>query len=135
MREFIVTNCLIPGHYFTDQHFLHVATDAYLSKFHDSEDAPEFNCSKGFSWLFKQRNRCASRRAHYRRTDSRGNLRDLQRERDWIAEVGTIMRTTPLERIINADETSWRVYPTGLRTWSERGADAVAIGIAGNAKD
>jgi hypothetical protein len=37
--------------------------------------------------------------------------------------------------IINVDESSWRVHPTGLRTWAHRGAQNVSLRIGGGEKD
>jgi hypothetical protein len=34
-------------------------------------------------------------------------------------------------RITNVDETPWRVYPTGLRTWAQRGGENIALRIGG----
>jgi hypothetical protein len=77
-----MANYVIPDHYFTDQRSSQIATDAYLLKFRDSEDAPVLNCSKSFIWDFKQHHRFSSHHAHSRRTDSSGDLYDLKREKD-----------------------------------------------------
>jgi hypothetical protein len=46
-----------------------------------------------------------------------------------------IIAITSPDRIINCDETCWRVYPTGIRTWGTRGSDNIRLLIRGNEKD
>jgi hypothetical protein len=64
IREFIVANYLIPGRLFTNAEFREVAMDAFLTKFRDRDQVPQFNCSDGFLHSFKERILFSSRRSH-----------------------------------------------------------------------
>jgi hypothetical protein len=131
IREFIVTNYLIPARLFTNQEFREVAVDAFLTKYRDCGRVPEFNCSDGFIHSFKDRNNFSSRRSHYkRRPDYDQTVLD-----EWVDEMRKVISTTRPDRIVNCDETCWRVFPTGLRTWGSRGSDNIRLLIRGNEKD
>jgi hypothetical protein len=131
LREFIIANYVVPGALFTNADFQRIAIEAYLTKHRDSENPPPFNCSKGFINDFKRRNSFSSRRAHYKRRPKR----EAMIEDAWTDEMRTLLDTVPdPDRVINCDETCWRVYPDGLKTWMPTGSDHVTISIRGNEK-
>jgi hypothetical protein len=37
--------------------------------------------------------------------------------------------------VLNCDESSWKLYPTGILTWAETGSQNVAVPITGSEKD
>jgi hypothetical protein len=87
-----------------------------------------FACSDGFIADFKPRNGFSSRLAHVKR---RPAVSDTDRS-EWFQT----MRHLPIEvsdhnRIISISESSWRVYPTGFRTWAHRGAQNISLRIGG----
>jgi hypothetical protein len=131
LREFIIENYVVPGALFTNADFQRIAMDAYLMKYKDSDTPPPFNCSKGFIKDFKSRNSFSSRRAHYKRRPKReAGFMDA-----WMEEMRTSLETvSSLDRVVNCDETCWKVYPDGLRTWMPTGSDHVTISIEGNEK-
>jgi hypothetical protein len=87
---------------------------AFLEKY-QGEVMPRFACSDGFIANFKRRNGFSSRRAHLKR---RPAVTDADRSR-WLQTMATLLvDVTDHNRIINVDESSWRVHPTGLRTWA-----------------
>jgi hypothetical protein len=52
-----------------------------------------------------------------------------------MAEMQLLMKTVPSpDRNVNCDETCWKVYPDGLKTWMPTGSDHVTISIGGNEK-
>lgn len=99
IREPIVANYVIPRASFTSEDFLRTATEAVVRKYTDSEKPAEFNCSNGLVQDFKSRNSFSSRRAN------RAMIEDA-----WVNEMRELMATAPnLERVVNCDETCWRV--------------------------
>ena len=44
------------------------------------------------------------------------------------------MSTVDRSRIINSDETSWKIFPGGILTWSETGSDNVKAYINADSK-
>jgi hypothetical protein len=48
IREFIITNYVIPGTLFTNNDFRRIAMEAFLTKHAESEKLPEFSCSNNF---------------------------------------------------------------------------------------
>jgi hypothetical protein len=93
--------------------------------------SPPFNCSDGFIPQFKNRNDFRSRQTHYKRP-SKCDTGIVER---WLNDKRQLLATAPdLERIINCDETSWKVYPDHLVTWAVRGADHVPVAAGGNLK-
>jgi hypothetical protein len=105
---------------------------AFLTKYQNAEHIPEFTCSNGFIEDFKERNRFRSRRAHYKRRPTT----DPAIAAAGIDEIQQLIATAPdLDRVVNCDETCWRVYPNALKTWAPCGSDNVQVTIGGNDKD
>jgi hypothetical protein len=124
---------LTPGTLFTNADFRALITDRCWARY---EDVPwsrikDFHASDGFVADFKARNRFSSRRAHYKR---RPNV-DPERCIAWQREIEDLLRTVDHDLILNADETSWCLYPRGVTTWASRGAENVVIGIRGDEKE
>jgi hypothetical protein len=88
---------------------------------------PEFHVSDGFIREFKKRNGFSSRRAHFKRRPAI----DAAREARQMEEIEELLGTVPMDMIYNADETSWRLYPSGITTWAERGNDRITIASSG----
>jgi hypothetical protein len=106
--------------------------EAFLTKYAESEQLPQFNCSTGFIKDFQARNSFSPRHPHYKR---RPNI-DSRIEHAWLGEMGEVMVSTAnLDRVVNYDETCLRIYPDGLRTWAPSGSDHVAISIASDEKE
>ena len=132
IKEFIVSNFLSQGYYFTDEDFVDIASQAYLEKNHQNNQMiqKDFLISRGFIYDFKKRNRISSRRPHVKR-------RPLISETDkneFIQKIQNLLSTKDHSRIINADETSWKCFPCGIFTWSETGSDNVKVYFNGNLK-
>jgi hypothetical protein len=132
IADYITQKYFIPGHLFTNTTFRQIVTQAYLEKYRDDENLPKFNCSPCFITGFKHRNKFASRRVHLKR---RPQVTNEQRER-WIQRLGELLREVSDHiRIINVDESCWRVYPDALRTWERTGSQNVSLSVQGNEKD
>jgi hypothetical protein len=132
IRELIIANYVIPETLSTTDYVRRIATEAFLTKYAEPEQLPQFNCSNGFAKEFKSRNCFSSRRAHYKRRP----IIDFRIEYAWLDEMRKFMAsTTNLDRIVNCDEICWRVYPNSLRTWVSFSSDHVAISIAGDQKE
>jgi hypothetical protein len=130
--EFIIANCVIPGPLFTNNDFRRITMEAFLTKYAESEQLPQFNCLNGFIKDFKWRNSFSSRRAHCKRR----SIIDSRIEDAWLGEMREFMASVAnLDRVVNCDEIYWRVYPDGLRTWALSGSDHVAISAAGDEKE
>jgi hypothetical protein len=113
IREFIIANYLILGTLFTNDDFRRIAMEVLLTKCAESEQLPQFNCSNGFIKNFKSRNSFGSRRAHYKRR----TIVDSRIQDPWLGEMGEFMASTANSgRVVNCDETCWRIYTDGLRT-------------------
>jgi hypothetical protein len=131
LAEYIADNCLSTGLLFTNDAFRQLAIQAFLEK-HPDDNVPDFACSDDFIADFKRRNGFSSRRAHLKR---RPAITDSDRL-EWIQTVATLlMEVNDHNRIVNVDESSWRVYPTCLRTWANRGAENVSLHISWKEKD
>lgn len=131
ISDFILTEYIQQGFLFTNFEFRRIAVDAFLMKYQDIEDIPEFNCSDGFIQAFKKLNRFSSRRSHYKRRP----VFTEKQEQHWNEEIKHIFETVPRDRILNCDETSWRIYPNGILTWAEKGSNSVQTQIQGDEKE
>jgi hypothetical protein len=61
---------------------------------------------------------------------------DSIQEQEWITLMKILVSTSSQrERVLNCDETTWRLYPTGMKTWTETGTQNVQTHIDGNEKD
>lgn len=123
IAQFIEDNYFAQGYAFHNEDFKKIAGDAFLMKYRNAEKFPEFQCSPGFITDFKERNKISQRRAHYKR---RPDI-DADAVAEWVATITNLAENTPLDRIINADETCWRILPSGLTTWAKKGAENISI--------
>lgn len=130
IADFIRTNYIERGIYFSDAQFRDLCLNGYLLEYLQSDAPPEFHCSNGFIWDFKRKHRFSSRKSHYkRRPESNPEFIEA-----WMKEMRELFATVPHDHILNCDETSWKTYPNGLRTWASKGAMDVQIRIGGNDK-
>ena len=129
ITQFIIDNYFKPCHAFHDDDFRFLAVQAFLEKY-GRKSLPDFQCSPGFIADFKARNHLSTRRAHYKRRPTV----DPQTVETWVREVQNLLRTFPHDRVINGDETAWRILPNGATTWAERGSDSVVIGVQDDEK-
>jgi hypothetical protein len=103
------------------------------SKKHQQDEAPgEFQCSAGFIASYNARNNFASRRSQLKR---RRRVTPEEREA-WIGKLVQLLSdVNDHSRIINVDESCWRVYPGALKTWAPIGSQNVHLPVKGNEKD
>lgn len=129
----IKTNFLEKGMVFTDHEFRALILVHYQRKYISPfyEKIPAFNCSNGFIYDFKKRHRFSSRRAHMKRRPTM-NAEDLAH---WTEQIKILLETVDRDCVINADETSWTVFPGNILTWSTTGSENVSIACQGNDKD
>ena len=128
LADFIMENYIIPGLHFTDADFKDLAMQAWYEKYMpmlESEDEEvrkqykEFHCSAGFIADFKYHHMFSSKVFHLkRRSDPNSEV-----EKKFMEEMKELFRTVPLDRILNADESGWKLLPKGLLTWGETGVD------------
>jgi hypothetical protein len=131
LADYIADNYLTTGMLFTNGSFRALAMQAFLEKYPD-EEMPPFVCSDGFIADFKRRNHFSSRLAHLKR---RPTVSDRDRS-EWLHTMANLLIEVPdYSRVINVDESCWKVYPTGLRTWAHRGAQNISLHISGKEKD
>ena len=131
LADYIRVNIIDTGQLFTDQDFRVLCMQAFLEKYQDSEKIPKFNCSNGFIYDFKKRNRFSSRRGHAKRRPA-ANQEEIDK---WKQKIRKLLKTVDKDHIANVDETSWFFYPRGLLTWAQKGAKNVSFQIDGNDKD
>jgi hypothetical protein len=132
IADYIVQNYLVPGALFTDSTFRDIAMIAYLEKFSDDQMPKQFNCSPGFIASFKERNRFSSRRAHLKRRP----VVSEESKAEWVARLAGLLRdVADHTRIINVDESCWRVHPGMIQTWAPTGSQNVSVAISGSDKD
>jgi hypothetical protein len=117
---------------FSDTTFRPIAIQADLAKCKDYKDPPKSDYSPHSSTAFKQWNHFSSRRVPLKRhphvTQENGEA--------WIQRLAELLRDVPDHtRIINVDESCWRVYPDALRTWAARASQNVSVCVNGNEKD
>jgi hypothetical protein len=91
IKEFIISNHLIPGLFFCDQMFGDIAIQAFLTQYADLEKVPQFNRSARFINNFKERNRLSSRSVHSRR---RPTVEPIQ-EQEWITFMKDLVSPSP----------------------------------------
>jgi hypothetical protein len=56
-------------------------------------------------------------------------------EERWVRAIRELIETKNPGPILNVDETSWRLYPTGILTWAETGAEDVPVNVSGDLKE
>jgi hypothetical protein len=113
ISDHILDTYITRGRLFTDATFVEVAMQAFLEKYRDSDSPFQFQGSPGFISDFKRRNRFSSRRSHLKR---RPTVIDDRRVH-WMTTLAQLLVDVPNhERIVNVDESCWRVHPDGLGT-------------------
>jgi hypothetical protein len=128
ISDWIRSELLLPGMMFTDEDFRAFITEKYLVRLwptHDrtteeqeNEDEKhwseirDFHVSDAFIHDCKRRDEFSSRRPHY---EGRGQF-EPEPQAAWMREIKQLFQMTPSSRIYNADETSWRLCPTGVTT-------------------
>lgn len=130
LTNYIVENYFRPGFLFQGADFRRLAVQAFLEKHRGSKVFPEFQCSPGFVQDFKQRRNLSTRRAHYKR-------RPVVNDDDvlaWQDRLRRLLNDTPHDRVVNADETAWRILPNGCTTWAIRGCDSVLVQVCDDEK-
>jgi hypothetical protein len=130
---FIKENFISRKRLFGDSDFKILACNEFAKKVQQMEgewNGFDFVCSSGFIADFKKRNRISSRIFHYKRRD---RFTDEQAEW-WITRMNNLLNTVCHDCIVNIDETSWLLWPRGLLTWSETGADSVQVEANGDEK-
>lgn len=131
IADYIRTNFLEQKRLFTDEDFRLIAIDAYLEKYRDADKVPHFNCSNGYIYDFKMRHRFSSRLSHSKRRPP------VQSDevKNWILKIKELLKREDRRRIINIDETAWVLFPKGILTWAERGAEDVSFYAQGDPKE
>ena len=128
IADYIITNYIQQGAYFTDEDFVEIATEAWREKYipiMNSSDEEErkkfkpFSCSRGFIQDFKYHHMFSSKTFHIkRRADPKS-----EKEKKFMDEMSALFNQVPHNRILNADETGWRLFPKGVLSWGETGVD------------
>ena len=128
IADYIVLNYIQPGIYFTDEDFKELALQAWQEKYlpiYNSDDPEirkqfkEFHCSRGFIVDFKYHHNFSSKVFHIKR---RANP-NSPIEQKFLKEMANLFEHVPLSRILNADETGWKLFPKGILSWGETGID------------
>ena len=128
IADYIVTNFIQTGIYFTDEDFKEIALQAWQEKYipiYNSDDPnikkqfKEFRCSRGFIADFKYHHNFSSKIFHIKRRADPNNPKECQ----FMKEMADLFEHVPLHRILNADETGWKLFPKGILTWGETGVD------------
>jgi hypothetical protein len=133
MKDEILNDYIASGNLFTSVTFRTIAVKCWQNL---GKDPIEFKCSDKFIAGFKDRNGFSSRRFHTRRRNRTGERGDICAWIQGIRDlIGNRQCTGMLDRVVNCDETAWRVLPTGLLTWAPMGADGVTVRLDGNEKD
>jgi hypothetical protein len=56
-------------------------------------------------------------------------------EERWVGAIHELIDMNDPGRILNVDETSWRLYPRRILTWVEAGAETVPVNVSGDLKE
>jgi hypothetical protein len=132
----IIMNCLRKSIYFCNRDFRTVAFDHAIRKInamsHEEAEAfiseHNFQCSDGYIEKFKDRHKFSSRRFHCRRRANNVSEREVEAFR---LEIERLLQTVGPEKVVNIDETHWKLFPNGMLTWAETGAENVQIETGG----
>jgi hypothetical protein len=84
-------------------------------------DLLEFKASQPFIAGFRRRHEISLRRPSFKRRPSV----DADALNRFVERVREILVRYPPDRVINIDETNWKVVNGGFRTWAPRGREAV----------
>jgi hypothetical protein len=91
----------------------------------------EFTCSPSFIQNFRDRHSFALRRPAYHR---RCRVTEGQMAQ-FVETTKAQMLRYPAERVINIDETHWKIVAGGFLTWGIRGAESVPCILENDAKE
>lgn len=116
---------------FTDEDFKQIVWSFFVSKYKDAEKIPNFTCSAGFVADFKRRQRFSTRRQHFKRRPTI----DEPKLEAWKQEIASLLRERDLDYVLNCDETSWKLFPSGLLTWADTGSQNVSTYIFSSDKE
>ena len=131
IADFIIENYINPGLHFTDDDFRVIAMEAWREKYLpilNSDDPNErkkfknFSCSAGFISDFKYHHRFSSKSFHIKRRSD--PTEEIQKK--FMLDMKKLFDTVPIDRILNADETGWKLMPKGILTWGETGVDNIS---------
>jgi hypothetical protein len=132
ISDHLSENYLLHGRLFTNAMFVQIATTAWLEKYRQTELPFEFQCSAGFIAYSKQRNHFSSRSAHMK---WRPSVTKQDRMHGMMTLSQLLCDVPDHERIINVDESCWRVHPGGLRTWAPTSAQNIQLFLEENEKE
>ena len=127
ISDYIVSNFIQTGTYFTDEDFRQIAFAAWNEKYAmnllngDSENVPEFQCSNGYIYDFKKNHGFSSKKFHFKRRPTF----KAKHETTYFDRIVNLLVSVPKHRILNCDETGWKLFPPGILTWAETGYDNV----------
>jgi hypothetical protein len=143
LTQEIQARFLQQGLYYSDQDFRHDALRFHqrlVAEAHEAvatgrvPDLPkrfDFECSPCFIQAFRHRHRFALRRPSYHR-----RCRVTKEQMAQFVDQGRRqMAQYPLDRVINIDETHWKIVAGGFLTWGIRGAEAVPCTLENDAKE
>jgi hypothetical protein len=126
--EVIITEYIAKGRKFIASTFQALAQDAYAQTERDPEG---FQCSTHFIADFKKRHAFSSRRFHMRRRNQHCGRLDIEQ---WVERTKILLSENSHHRVVNCDETMWRVVPNGMLTWAPVGEDSVSVDLDADAK-
>ena len=130
IAEFIRANYIRTGLLFQNQDFKTLASQAFLEKYDEIEEVPEPMFSAKFVSDFKKRNGLSSRKARYKRRPNT-DQNDIDK---WMSMIKELIESKPSDRILNADETAWRILPSTMSTWADVGSDSISVSVSDDAK-
>lgn len=133
IKDYIVDCFLKPGYVFTNEDFVEIAMNAYLSKYPEGtnfDESKEFLVSHQFIADFKNWNHLSTRVLHPKRRPQATE----EEKSDWIHKIKNLLSSTDHSRIVNVDETCWKCFPNGLMTWAEKGSDGISINLDSSPK-
>ena len=138
LSDHIIEVYIKTGRYFPDFMFQSLAFDFYEEIYQNSPSAPEFNCSKGFIYDFKNRNKFSSRLAHFRQRPISKSQEKINKEiEDFKSQVRDLIKISEEtdEPVVNADETGFQVLPTSIKTWAIKNTTNISINVADSDKE
>ncbi|KAH0803495.1 DDE superfamily endonuclease containing protein [Histomonas meleagridis] len=133
IKDFIVDCFLQPSFVFTNEDFIIIAMNAYLTKYQDItnfKETKDFLVSHQFIADFKKRNHLSSRVLHPKR---RPNVTDKEKS-NWIDTIQNLLTSVDHSRIVNVNETCWKCFPNGMVTWAEKRSDGISINLNSSPK-
>lgn len=125
IKEFVFDNYIKPGIIFRNRDFPKIAMQAFLENFGDDDELKDFRCSGHFVRDFMRRQNISLRRAHVKRRPVRNQSPDDIEK--WVGEVKQLLATVPNDRVLNGNETGWKIAPNNLHTWAESGSDNIQV--------